>query len=206
MYIQISELTLCSDSPNTLVHLLSHIYVSRSEALWKDPDNLSFFESQISAAFSLIDSDQAKSDRDHVLSLLAQARDPVDEQLAIPLFVCRHVLCSESTSWLGFLPPQIRNKPFHAFDPLPPTTAISMYDNEYFAGVSPSSSRRGGGGSRAGAGGFVGELMGRMNDAMERYPDSWQERIAAVFRDMTGRREFAGVPEQERDNLLQQVG
>lgn len=193
-----------SESPLNTVHLLSHIYVSRSEALWKDPDMLPFFESQVSAAMAQLETEQAVADREHVLSLLAIPRDPVDEQISLPLFICRHVVCSESTSWIGFLPPQIRNKPVHAYDPLPPTTAISMYDNDYFSGV-PT---RGGGRAGPGAGGqmgFLGEMIGRLNQIMEEHPDGWQDRIAAVWQDMTGRRELAGVPQEQRDNLLQQV-
>lgn len=175
---------------------------------------MAFFESQLSAGLASIDSEQAKSDRDHILALLAQPRDPIDEELKVPLFVCRHVLCSESTSWLGFLPPPIRNKNIDAYDPLPPSTAISMYNNAYFAGA-PTSSRAGpgtGGAGGLGGGGvggrameMVNDLMGRMTEAMDRYPDSWQERIGAVWREMTAGREFAGLPEQDRDNFLQQV-
>lgn len=165
---------------------------------------LSFFESQVPSAMAQLETEQAASDRDHVLSLLEIPRDPVDEQLKLPLFICRHVVCSESTSWIGFLPPQIRNEPVHAFDPLPPTTAISMYDNEYFSGVPTRS--RGAGAGGGGQLGFLGEMIGRLNQVMEEHPEGWQDRIAGVWREMTGRRELAGVPQEQRDNMLQQVG
>ena len=164
---------------------------------------LKFFESQISPAIAQLESEQAKSDREHVLSLLAIPRDPVDEQISLPLFICRHVVCSESTSWIGFLPPQIRNKPVHAYDPLPPTTAISQYDANYFNGL-PARGRAQGGGP-GGGGGILGETIGRLNELMEQHPDGWQDRIAAVWRELTQRREFGDVPQQERDDMLQQV-
>lgn len=191
-----------SESPTNTVHLLSHIYVSRSEALWKEPSMLKFFESQLSPAIAQLDSTQAQSDREHVLSLLAIPRDPVDEQISLPLFICRHVVCSESTSWIGFLPPMIRNKPVHAYDPLPPTTAISTYDQSYFNGL-PTSGR--GQGGQVQGGGILGETLGRLNELMEQHPDGWQERIATVWRELTAGRAFAEVPQQERDDMLQQV-
>ena len=196
------ELTI-RESPTNTVHLLSHIYVSRSEALWKEASMLKFFESQLSPAIAQLESSQAKSDREHVLSLLAIPRDPVDEQISLPLFICRHVVCSESTSWTGFLPPMIRNKPVHAYDPLPPTTAISTYDQSYFNGLPTRG--RGQGGQVQGGGGILGETLGRLNELMEQHPDGWQERIAAVWRELTAGRAFAEVPQQERDDMLQQV-
>lgn len=164
---------------------------------------LKFFESQLSPAIAQLESSQAKSDREHVLSLLAIPRDPVDEQISLPLFICRHVVCSESTSWTGFLPPMIRNKPVHAYDPLPPTTAISTYDQSYFNGLPTRG--RGQGGQVQGGGGILGETLGRLNELMEQHPDGWQERIAAVWRELTAGRAFAEVPQQERDDMLQQV-
>jgi hypothetical protein len=166
---------------------------------------LSFFESQLSAAMAQLETPQAASDREHVVSLLAIPRDPVDEQISVPLFLCRHVVCSESTSWIGFLPPQIRNKPVHAYDPLPPTTAISTYDAQYFNGLPARAGGRQGGGGGGGQMGFLGEMIGRLNQIMEENPEGWQDRIGAVWRELTGRREFEGVPQQERDNMLQQV-
>jgi len=164
---------------------------------------LKFFESQLSPAIAQLDSTQAKSDREHVLSLLAIPRDPVDEQISLPLFICRHVVCSESTSWIGFLPPMIRNKPVHAYDPLPPTTAVSTYDQSYFNGLPARG--RGQGGQVQGGGGILGETLGRLNELMEQHPDGWQERIATVWRELTAGRAFAEVPQQERDDMLQQV-
>jgi hypothetical protein len=40
---------------------------------------------------------------------------------------------------------------------------------------------------------------------MEQHPDGWQERTAAVWRELTAGRAFAEVPQQERDDMLQQV-
>lgn len=47
--------------------------------------------------------------------------------------------------------------------------------------------------------GFMDRLLGAMQG------DGWQERVEGIWREMTGRREFAGVPQEERNNLLEQV-
>lgn len=192
---------ITSDDPTNVIHLLSHIYVARSEALWKEPALTSWFENQVKTALPQLSSVEATELRGDALAIIHVARDPLDETLNVPLFICRHVVCSESTSWLGFLPPAIRNRPVHAFDPLPPSTAISTYDNAYFSGIRPS---RGGARAMPGGGGGVMEgFMDRMLGAMQ--GENWQERVEGIWREMTGRREFAGVPQEERNNLLQQV-
>ncbi|ORX41043.1 transcriptional repressor TCF25-domain-containing protein [Kockovaella imperatae] len=125
-----------------VVHLLSHIYVSRSEALWKEPSVLSWFQTQVSSALPQLDTKESVEARDRALAHLSVPRDPNDRILNVPMHICRHVLCSESTSWLGFLPPQIKNAPVHAYDPLPPSTASTLYDPAYFNGLRPSRQER----------------------------------------------------------------
>ncbi len=193
-------LTFCSDSPSDVMHLLAHVYVARSEALWKEASNLAWFEAQVAVALPAIDSAEAKAFRSEALAIMQNiARDPIDDTINIPLHICRHVLCSESTSWLGFLPPLITSRPFHSFDPLPPNTAISSYDAEYFSGLRTPT--RAANGRRGVTDGF----MERMMEAVEQNPGNLQERIVAIWREMTGRGGMEGVPEGERENMLQQV-
>jgi len=45
--------------------------------------------------------------------------------------------------------------------------------------------------------------MDRLMGAMQ--GPGWQGRVEGIWREMTGRREFANVPQEERDGLLQQV-
>lgn len=191
-----------SDDATNAIHLLSHIYVARSEALWKETALASWFENQASLVLSELDTPAAQETRADAMAIVQTPRDPLDETQNVPLHICRHVVCSESTSWLGFLPPAIRNRPVHAFDPLPPTTSVSAYDNAYFSGVRPSGRGRGGPGG-AGGGGIVDGFMERLMGAMQ--GEGWQERVEGIWREMTGRREFAGVAQEERNNLLQQV-
>jgi hypothetical protein len=171
--------------------------------LWKEPALSSWFSKQASLVLAELETPTAQESRIDALAIIQTPRDPIDETQNVPLHICRHVVCSESTSWLGFLPPAIRNRPVNAYDPLPPITAISSYDNAYFSGVRPSGRGRGGregGGASAGLmDGFMDRLMGAMQG------EGWQERVEGIWREMTGRREFAGVPQEERNNLLQQV-
>jgi len=160
-----------------------------------------WFEKQASLVLAELDTLAAEELRADAVAIMHTPRDPLDETQNVPLHICRHVVCSESTSWVGFLPPAIRNQNVNAFDPLPPTTSISTYDNAYFAGVRPSG--RGRGGPAAGGGGIMDGFMERLMGAMQ--GEGWQGRVEGIWREMTGRREFAGVPQEERNNLLQQV-
>ncbi|WRT70652.1 uncharacterized protein IL334_007650 [Kwoniella shivajii] len=191
-----------SETPSNVIHLLSHIYVSRSEALWKDEKRIKWFASQVALAVPKLNEPTAKLARDDALALIQSPRDPLDEELPLPLYICRHVLCSESTSWVGFLPPAITSRPFHAFDPLPPTTATSIYDDAYFAGV--RSSNGGNGRSTGGSGGGVMmDLVNRVFNIAQNHPENWRERVEGAFRDLTGRREYQNAPRDQMDNVLQ---
>jgi hypothetical protein len=130
-------------------------------------------------------------------------RDPIDESLNVPLFICRHVLCSESTSWLGFLPPRITSHPFNAYDPLPPTTAISIYDDDYFNGVRFNGVRTSGR-ATTGRAEVVDEAMRGGLDVVEQNPANLQIIIAGL-RDSTERREFEDMPEGDREDVLRMV-
>ncbi|ORY20750.1 transcriptional repressor TCF25-domain-containing protein [Naematelia encephala] len=193
-----------SESPSNVIHLLSHIYVARSEALWKEADKASWFESTVKSAMFELDSNDAKARRADVLAILQIPRDPIDAEINVPLFICRHVLCSESTSWLGFLPPPITNKAFHAYDPLPPYTATSAYDDNYFGGLSTSSSR-GGVRGRAVLETRLGAFMTMVMEAVDADPSGWRERVVGAWRDLTGQREFAQMPAEQREGILEHV-
>jgi hypothetical protein len=193
-------------------HLLAHIYVSRSEALWKDPSNLAWFESQLPLALEVLHDPVAAQNRQDAQTMWTRQLDPIDVELVFPLAICRHVVCSESTSFLGFLPPRIRKMSVNAFDPLPPSTAISIYDDEYFSGLGTSERggrvRGGAGGVGGGRGGMMGladGFMERLMEAINTHPADWQARVREAFGELLGAREYAGIPEEQRENLMRQV-
>jgi hypothetical protein len=138
--------------------------------------------------------------RGDALARIQEPRDPIDEAINVPLFICRHVMCSESTSFLGFLPKEISSRAFNAYDPLPPTTAISQYDSAYFSGLKAQPPGTRGQGMQ----GMVEGLLGTVFQAVQGGGD-WRGRVEAAWRDMQGRREFAGVPADRRDLMLEQV-
>lgn len=199
------------DDQTNVLHLLAHIYVSRSEALWKEASNLAWFESQLSPALSQLRDPVAFQNREDALSMWDFARDPMDESetMNVPLFVCRHVVCSESTAFVGFLPQAIRNAAVHAFDPLPPSTAISAYNGDYFAGVKISGrgvrGAGGAGGGGVGARDMAEGFMERLMDAVQTHPADWQDRVRNALRDMLGQRAYAAIPEEHRQEMIQQV-
>jgi hypothetical protein len=131
-----SALTTSSDRPDNALHLLSHIYVARSEALWKEPELIAWFQAQVAEVLPQMDAPQAISFREDAQSML-YPREPIDSEMNTPNFICRHVVCSESTSWMGFLPPRVRNGRIEAYDPLPPSSAVSVYNDEYMSGLRP---------------------------------------------------------------------
>lgn len=185
------------------MHLLSHIYVARSEALWKEPATLSWFEAQVTSKFSTLNTSEAQSLRADALAMIQTPRDPVDAEINVPLFICRHIVCSESTSWLGFLPPQIRAKTVHAYDPLPPYTAVSAYDGNYFNAVRAvrRPGQRGGSEQVPDTEGFVRQLL----RAVHQDPGNWRNQVTETFREMLGWRGVADLPEVDRQEMLQQV-
>ncbi|WVW80890.1 hypothetical protein I302_102881 [Kwoniella bestiolae CBS 10118] len=187
-----------SETPSNVMHLLSHIYVSRSEALWKDEKRISWFTKQVALALPKLNESSAKEARDDALALIQSPRDPLDEGLPIPLYICRHVLCSESTSFVGFLPPVVTSRPFNSFDPLPPTTATSIYDDAYFSGLRSTNNGR-----AIGGGGMMMDLVNRVFEIATNNPDNYRARIEEEWRRLQGRREMQNAPRDQLDNVLQ---
>ena len=49
--------------------------------------------------------------------------------------ICRHVLVSEIRSLVSFFPPRMLGEEMQAYDPLPPRTTTTQYDEAYFGGI-----------------------------------------------------------------------
>ncbi|KAL7422905.1 hypothetical protein Q5752_002202 [Cryptotrichosporon argae] len=198
-----------TDSPDSVLHLLSHIYASRSEPLWKDAALGPWFASSLATAFAAITSPSARTARDAALAAVHTPRDPADEAggTVVPLRVCRHVLTSESTNFAGFLPPRIARAPVHAYDPLPPSTAVSTYDAAYFSGLQTRRGLRGLGraqGDAAGAGGPFERFVATVRGFASQDPGQWPDAMRQLFEDMVGRQP-GDVERGERAEVLQQL-
>ncbi|KLT44840.1 DUF654-domain-containing protein [Cutaneotrichosporon oleaginosum] len=192
-----------TDSPTTLLHLLAHIYVARSEALWKEAKQLAWFEKVVASTLPDIDDGAARAARAEVLAIAQTPRHlGSDGHLVVPINVCRHVLCSESTSWLGFLPPAIARMPFHAYDPLPPSTAQTLYDAAYFDPVARSLGR-----SERGAA-FDTRMLDRFLDEVRRLdsrdPAEWAGPMREAFVHFAGR-EPEEMDAEDRQAMLRDL-
>ncbi|KAE8541405.1 hypothetical protein D1P53_002764 [Cryptococcus gattii VGV] len=184
-----------TDFPQVVVPLADKIGASLPEG---------WFEYQVAHALPELYSESSKLARDDILALIQAPRDPMDDSINVPSFICRHVLCSENTSWLAFLPPVITSRPFHSFDPLPPTTAISIYDSSYFSGVRPS--RRGGvaaNGRPEGAWQMMNTFVEQIFDAVEQDPGNWRERVQALWQQLETENDMGRVPQAERENMYE---
>ncbi|WWC72536.1 uncharacterized protein I206_106498 [Kwoniella pini CBS 10737] len=194
-----------SDTPTNVIHLLAHIYVSRSEALWKDEKRIKWFSKQVAEAIPKLNETSAKEARDDALALIQSPRDPLDEEIDVPIYICRHILCSESTNFLGFLPTSISSKNFNSFDPLPPTTSTSIYDNSYFSGLrsTNSTTRNGNGNGNGRDGGLMMDLINQVFNIAQRNPENYRERIEDLWRNTIGRIENRNYPRDQLDHVLQ---
>lgn len=167
---------------------------------------ISWFNKIVASSLPDLHRPDAEESRQDVLRLIHTPRDPFDEEESVPLFICRHVVCSESTSFVGFLPDIITKRGISAFDPVPPLTASSHYNNDYFSQVQRSRRRPAGMGGAIPEGGserdrgMIEEFMGRVMGAMNTNPAGWREELANGLRAMMGGAGGQGVdPRREED-------
>ena len=169
--------TRFSSSQDTLADLLTHIYVLRSESLWKEAGYAEWLRS---TAMSLSDALMADSEADAKKRKANAPIAPHNTRQGI----YRHVLVSDvpdttRQQLIAYLPPQITasSEQMDAFDPVPPTSklggssevekqveTVTKYDDEYFAPVMSELSSR----SRSAGGGAGAEAGGGMMQAFRR--------------------------------------
>ncbi len=187
-----------STEQDTLSDLLTHIYVLRSESLWKEPGLAEWLRS---TALSL--SDSLLSDFDQPPH--KRKTQPASASHATRQGVYRHVLVSDvpdtvRQQLIAYLPPKITasSEQMDAFDPVPPTTGeVTRYDDAYFAPVTRDLQRtaqRGGG-----EGGMMQALqnalqrLGGWEGAMEAMDDETREDVLAQMM-MAAQRGEGGMP------------
>lgn len=114
------------------LHLLSHMYAIRSMSLWKSSSLSAWL---VSTAFSMLPTFSSKCGRPIRARFL---RVFTSEHLRESIY--RHVIVLAQTHaqqehrvLTAFIPRQVLNAHQYACDPLPPQTACSLYDNEFFA-------------------------------------------------------------------------
>ncbi|SPO31369.1 uncharacterized protein UTRI_06499 [Ustilago trichophora] len=212
-----------SSSKDTLPDLLTHIYVLRSESLWKEPG---FGEWLRSTAMSLSDALIADFD----LGNKRQTQPGVASHNTRQ-GIYRHILVSDvpdtvRQQLIAYLPPSITgsSEQMDAFDSVPPTCSplpasaseadvevesVTRYNDEYFAPImaeissSRSSGQRGGGGAGEGGAGMMqafrralqglGGLQG-WDAAMENMDDETRGDLMAQVMQMAQAAQQDGMP------------
>lgn len=116
------------------VNLLSHLYAHRSVDLWKQPNVSSWLVSAIDTTLlTSLTSSKVSPTRAMAISRYS---------LGTPQNIVRHVLVTENRSLFPFLGPRALNDSMVAYDPVPPTTSVSAFDDSYFRGVATGAARR----------------------------------------------------------------
>ena len=114
--------------PVAILHLLSHLYVQRSGAVWKE--HTAWFIDTVSDSFSALPSSLPVTERRKDFLSLYQ-----NENLRFSVY--RHIIVLESTNrrLFAFIPRQVQEIKSLSCDPLPPPTATTRYDERFFDGV-----------------------------------------------------------------------
>lgn len=178
--------TRYSSSSDTLADLLAHIYVLRSESLWKEAAHAEWLRA---TAMSLSDTLIADFD----LGETKRKRQSPSASHNTRQGIYRHVLVSDlpdttRQQLIAYLPPSITgsSEQMDAFDPVPPLTTatihgsdaeaqvdievqtVTRYDDAYFAPIMSDLSSRSRGAARAGAAAAAGGDGGGMMQAFRR--------------------------------------
>lgn len=115
---------LYSNTHDISLHLMAHIYANRCAPLWKESSVANWMRQQV----SIVADDLASGKR-----RLPSTPVPVDQHNQtgnMPLWLIRHAYLSET--YMGFMPPDVAAHMGHAFDPIPPFTAKTFYNDAYF--------------------------------------------------------------------------
>lgn len=112
---------------------MSHIYVQRSHALWKDPARSSWFAETVAELVrtcQLPPKATATTGFSRLQSLVRRSGN-------FDVSVYRHVvvLGPSAQRLLPFIPAHVINNNNLACDPLPPPTCKSQYDDNFFRGA-----------------------------------------------------------------------
>jgi hypothetical protein len=117
----------------SLLHLLSRIYVQRSHTLWKDPTRSSWFAETVT---DLVRTRQLPPKATTTAGFV-RLQNLVRRVGGFDISVYRHVvvLGSSAQSLLPFIPARVIDNSSLACDPLPPPSLRSQYNDEFFRGA-----------------------------------------------------------------------
>ncbi|KAJ9111726.1 hypothetical protein QFC19_001087 [Naganishia cerealis] len=113
-----------SNKQDISLHLMAHVYANRCAPLWKESSVANWMRAQVAIVADDLESGKRR---------LPATPVPVDEHNQtgnMPLWLIRHAYLSET--YMGFMPPDVAAHMGHAFDPIPPFTAKTFYNDAYF--------------------------------------------------------------------------
>lgn len=109
-----------------VLHLLAHLYVHRSSALWKLPENSEWLKNATLSVFRTYGSARKPSGGSNIFNP------------NLSRSVYRHIVTLTDANAVrkltAFFPREILLAPSLSCDPLPPLTAVSQYDGDFFRG------------------------------------------------------------------------
>jgi hypothetical protein len=111
--------------------MLSHLYAQHAFGIWKEPAHSAWFTSVVSSlSATLPPSLPTTSQRSDFLRLYEQNAN-------LRYSAYRHIIVLESSyrRLFSFMPRQVTESRSFACDPLPPPSAVTKYDEEFFEGV-----------------------------------------------------------------------
>lgn len=113
----------------SVLHLLSHLYVQRSAPLWKSASHMKWFESTANGIRASLNAQRSNPTRELFLQMYAST--------TLRYSVYRHIVVLEQSfrNLTPFIPRSILLAKQLACDPLPPLTATSEYNDAFFAGA-----------------------------------------------------------------------
>lgn len=113
----------------SVLHLLSHLYVQRSAPLWKSASHMKWFESTANGIRASLNAQRSNPTRERFLQMYAST--------TLRYSVYRHIVVLEQSfrNLTPFIPRSVLLAKQLACDPLPPLTATSEYNDAFFAGA-----------------------------------------------------------------------
>lgn len=187
----------------TVSTLLAHIYVSRSESLWRETDVSKWLSTTLQEAWTILK---------HRLNDICLPA--IDEEGRMGIY--RHVLVSDlpdalRQTLIGLIPRTLTSNSsmLNAYDPLPPSGAnVTRYDDEYFEPVTRERlQRQGGRRGTSDQAGLVNHFMNAIRGvrglegwtaAMQNMDEESREDAMAQIMQMTAEARGQG---QERDGM-----
>ncbi|KAH8115679.1 DUF654-domain-containing protein [Phellopilus nigrolimitatus] len=132
---------------DSLIHLLSHLYAHRSSPLWKIPENASWFKETAISVFEAYRANKKLHPlRERLVKQFgnkideytggAAAQDLIHSDLARSIYRHTGLLADANAArrLTAFFPRELLHAPSLSCDPLPPLTAVSAYDDQFFSG------------------------------------------------------------------------